>query len=374
MKHEESKDQRSMPDPEHAPPPYPTGEPPDDLSVLYQDHNASPPVPTPESGAQGGSEEQRTKSLLAAYQQTFEVVEDLPAVVWVPWRGKGLRRFVKLPYLRWFIRYFLIDHIYRNLTILNRRLHVISAMNSDHEVNKWDREAVKLYLREGLPRPPYKSLAFAIFFAALLVALPLRSLGDVTLVLDLVGSIMKVDIGGVAKAFTAKELGETVRAMLVLLLTSSILAFFLTSPFVLKRMLFNLYPANRERLVHTAARHQAFSVKGVYAIEDQVFNEVGLRRPKETPFDLILQAFVLVVLLFLSVLLGLLALLAAVAVAYAENITLEGSGFYINLTVDTYWDAIIFFGLPAFICFIAFVASLRLLLKAWRRRNLPRGE
>src|SRR5215212_8858080 len=173
---------------------------------------------------------------------------------------------------------------------------------------------------------------------------------------------MKVDIGGVAKAFTAKELGETVRAMLVLLLTSSIFAFFLTSPFVLKRMLFNLYPANRERLVHTAAREQAFSVKGVYTIEDRVFTEVGLRRPKETPFDLIIRAFVLVVLLLISVLLGLLALLTAVAAASAENITLEGSGWYIHMTVDTFWAAIIFF--------MAFVASFRVLLKAWRRRNL----
>jgi hypothetical protein len=368
MKHEEPKDQRSMPDPQHASPPYPSGEPPEDFSVLYQDHTTSPPLPMPEAGAQGGeSEEQRTKRLLAAYQQTFEVVEDLPAVVWVRWRGKGLRRFVKLPYLRWFIRYFLLHHIYRNLTILNRRLNVIAAMNSDHDLYKWDREALTLYL-QGLPPPPYKRLAFAIFFAALLVALPLRSWGDVTVVLDLVGAIMKVDIGGVAKAFTAKELGETVRAMLVLLLTSSILAFFLTSPFVLKRMLFNLYPANRERLVHTAAREQSFSVKGVYAIEDEVFSEVGLRRPKETPFDLILRVFVLVILLLLSVLLGLLALGTAVAAASTKEVTLElFSILYINLVVDTPWDAIVF-GLPAIIFFIAFVAYSRLLLKAWRRR------
>src|SRR5215204_7542432 len=369
MKQEEPKDPWSTPDPEHTPPPYSTGEPPDDLSGLYQQDHTSPPLPTPESAAQGEFEEQRTKNLLAAYQQTFEVVEDLPAVVWVPWRGKGLRRFVKLPYLRWFIRYFLLHHVYRNLTLLNRRLNVIAAMNSNHDVYKWDREAVTLYL-QGLPPPPYKRLAFAIFFAALLVALPLRSLGDVTVVLDLVGAIMKVDIGGVAKAFTAKELGETVRAMLVLLLTSSILAFFLSSPFVLKRMLFNLYPANRERLIHTAAREQAFSVKGVYAIEDEVFNEVGLRRPKETPFDLIFRVFVLVVLLLLSVLLGLLALVTAVAAAYAENITLEGSGWYIHMTVDTFWDAIIYFAVPAIIFFMAFVACLRVLLKAWRRRNL----
>jgi hypothetical protein len=247
-------------------------------------------------------------------------------------------------------------------------LNVMAAMNSDHDVYKWDREAVTLYL-QATPPPPYKRFAFTIFFAALLVALPLRSLGDVTLVLDVIGSIMKVDIGGVAKAFTAQEFGETVRAMLVLLLTSSILAFFLTSPFVLKRMLFNLYPANRERLVHTAAREQAFSVKGVYAIEDQVFNEVGLRRPKETPYDLIFRAFVLVVLLLLSALLGLLALLAAGAAASAKEFALEGSGWYIHMTVDTYWDATFFFAV-AIIFFMAFVASFRVLLKAWRRRNL----
>jgi len=83
-----------------------------------------------------------------------------------------------------------------------------------------------------------------------------------------------------------------------------------------------------------------------------------------------LRVFVLVVLLLLSVLLGLLALLTAVAAAYAENIQLWGSGWYIHMTVDTFWDAIIFFGLPAIIVFIAFVASFRVLLKAWRRRNL----
>ena len=258
----------------------------------------------------------------------------------------------------------------------------MAAMNSDHDVYKWDREAVKLYLKEGLPPPPYKSLAFAIFFAALVVALPLRSLGDVTVVLDLVGSIMKVDIGGVADASTANELWETVRAMLILLLTSSILAFFLTSPFVLKRMLFNLYPADRERLIHTAAREQAFSVKGVYAIEDQVFGEVGLRRPKEAPFDLLIRVFLLVVLLLLSVILGLLALVTAVAAASGENITLEASYFYINVVVDSPLEellspivaAIIFFAVPAIIFFIAFVASFRVLLKVWRSRYPPRGE
>jgi hypothetical protein len=73
-------------------------------------------------------------------------------------------------------------------------------------------------------------------------------------------------------------------------------------------------------------------------------------------------------------LLGLLALVSALAAANAENVTLEGPGLYIDVVVDTPWDAIIFFAVPAIIFFIAFVACLRVLLKAWRRRNLPRGD
>ena len=139
-------------------------------------------------------------------------------------------------------------------------------------------------------------------------------------------------------------------------------------------MLFNLYPAAKERLSYTAAREQACSVEGIYAIEDQVFNEVGLRRPKEAPFDLLFRVFVLLVLLLLSVLLGLLSLITALAVASAEkNVAFKGSGWYIHMTVDTLWDAIIFFGLPAIIFFMAFVACFRLLLKAWRSRNLPKS-
>jgi hypothetical protein len=80
-----------------------------------------------------------------------------------------------------------------------------------------------------------------------------------------------------------------------------------------------------------------------------------------------------VVLLFLSVLLGLMALVTALAAASAKEVTLEGSSWYIKVAVDSPLDAIIFFALPTIIFFIAFVACFRLLLKAWRRRYPPRG-
>jgi hypothetical protein len=346
---------------------HPAVEPPD-LSLQYEAHT-TPPVAKPESKAQHGSEE-HTKRLLAAYQEILEVTEALPAVVWVPWGEKRLRRSLKVPYLRWFLRYYLTHHMHKSLSILNRRLHAIAALAGDPDVNKADREAVKLYL-QSLPPPPYRRLAFALFFAALLLALPLRSLGDVTQVLDIVGAILRVDVSLVARAFAAKGFLDTVRAILVLLLASSVVASLLASPFVLKRMLFNLYPAPKERLDSTAARKHALSVEGLYALEDQVFREVGLQRPKEMRLDLIFWILVLMVLLLLSACLGLLALAAAGILDVTLEVTFEEISWNVNVILpDDPWV----FALPAIIFFVAFVARLKWLLRAWQKRNPPGGD
>jgi hypothetical protein len=156
-----------------------------------KDHT-TPTATPPESEAHREAEE-RTKKLLAAYQGTLDVVEELPAIVWLRWGEKGLGRFLKIPYLRWFLGYFLTHHIHKSLSTLNRRLHAIAALASDPDVNKANREAVKLYL-QSLPPTPYRSLAFAVVFAALLVALPLQAIGNVFQVLDIVGAIMRFDI------------------------------------------------------------------------------------------------------------------------------------------------------------------------------------
>jgi hypothetical protein len=306
--------------------------------------------------------EQSTQRLLSAYKETIEVAEDLPTVVWLPWGGNGVRRSLKVPYMQWFLTYFLAHHVHKSLNVLNRQLHAIAAVNSDHDIHKWEREAVKLYL-QSLPPPPYKRLAFAIFFVVLLMALPLRSFGDVTHVLELVGATMKIDIGGVGEAFTTQEFWETVRAMLVFLLSFSVVASLLNSTFVLKRVLFNLYPAAKECLGYTAARDHAFSVQGIYELEDRVFSEVGLRRPKEAPFDLLFRAYLLVLLLLLSVFLGLLVLVAALVAAMPEALVLDVGG-----TTSVSWEGASILAFCAIITFIAFVVGLKRLLIAWRWR------
>ena len=355
---------RTAETPGHSSPP---GRPPEpsDRSEVPLDH-ATPANATPESKAQRESEE-RTKELLAAYQGTLDVAEDLPAVVWLRWGDKGLGRFLKVPYLRWFLRYFLTHHINTSLGALDRRLRAIAALAGDPDSNKADRDAVKLYL-ESLP-PPYRNLVFAVVIAALLVALPLRSFGNVLDVLPLVGAMLRFDVSYVGRALTAgEEFDDTVRATIVLLLALSVVASLLTSPFGLKRLLFNLHPATKERIASTAARDNASSVEGLYTLEGQVFREVGLRRPKEGRWDLLFQTFVLTLLLLLSVGLGVMALFFAMSWDLTLEVTSDAPANVDVSLPEVHW---IFYAVPAIVFFVAFVVLLRRLIVACRGRNRP---
>ena len=321
---------------------------------------------TSESGAPSESEE-RTKELLGAYQGTLEVAEDLPAVVWVRWGDRGLGRFLKVPYFRWFLRYFLTHHISKSLSALDRRLHAIAALANDPDTNKANRETVKLYL-QSLPPPPYRKLVFVVVIAAVLLAVPLRGFGNVLDVLPLVGALLRVDITYVARAFTGAELGATVRATIVLLLGLSVVASLMTSPFGLKRLLFNLHPLTKERIASTAARDHAFSVEGLYVLEEQVFREVGLRRPKEGQWDLLFLTFALVLLLLLSLGLGFLALFLGMSWDLIVEVD-TGAPATVNVSLpEVHW---IFYALPAIVFLVAFVVLLKRLIVAWRGRNGP---
>jgi hypothetical protein len=114
--------------------------------------SADPEGTTPEQEAKQESEE-RMRGLLEAYQEVLEAVEELPALVWVTWDRKGLGRYFKVPYLRWFLAYFVTYHIDRSLNTLERRLNAIGAFSGDPDSNRKTRETVKLFL-QSLPKPP----------------------------------------------------------------------------------------------------------------------------------------------------------------------------------------------------------------------------
>lgn len=331
--------------------------------MLSQDH-PEPAQATPGSDSQSDSEE-LTRRLLGAYQGTLDLAEDLPAVVWVRWGTIGLWRYLKVPYLRYYLQYYLIAHIQKSLTTLNRRLYANAALANDPNVNKATRDTVDLYLR-SLPRLPYRTLIFAVAIAALLVSLPLASFGNVLDVLPLVGSMLRFDIYYVTRSLEGQEFDNAVRGAIVLLLALSVVASLLTSPFELKRMLFNLYPATKERLACTAARDHAYKVEGLYALEERLFREVGLPRPKEGRWDLLFQTFVLVLLLLLSVCLGGFALIFGMAWDVRLKVTSEAPANVNFILPEVHW---IFYALPAMIFFMAFVVALKRLVVALRRRQ-----
>ena len=319
---------------------------------------------TPEQEARRESEE-RIRKLLEAYQGTLDTVDKLHAVVWVPWDRKGLGSYFKVPYLQLFLKYFVVHHIGRSLDTLNRRFYAIAAVSDDPDVNRTNRETVKLYL-QSLPRVPYRLLIFAAILAALVIALPLQAFGNVLYVLDLVGAMLRSDVGYVGRALQGYELGPTVRSIIVLLVGLIVVAGLLTSPFGLKRILFNLHPWTKERLDSTAARSHGFRVEGLYALEDSIFEEAGIRRPKEGQWDLAFQTFLLSFLLVFGLCLAGLTLVIFMSWDINLNVDAGGSAnVHFTLPVVSWVYYALFTGLV----FAAFVLLLRRLLKAWKKRS-----
>jgi hypothetical protein len=139
-------------------------------------------------------------------------------------------------------------------------------------------------------------------------------------------------------------------------------------------MLFNLYPATKERIDSTAARGHTYSVEGLYALEDRVFGEVGLQRPKEGRGDLVVQICILMLLLLLGLFVGFLALVIAMSWDFTIEVTSDAPDLPANVNVtlpEVHW---IFYALPALISLVAFVVLLRRLIVAWGRRNRPASE
>jgi hypothetical protein len=324
----------------------------------------NPEVTTSELEARLESEE-RIRGLLQAYKDTLNTVKDLPVVVWVPWDRKGLGRYFKVPYLRWFLTYFAVHHIDRSLNTLNRCFLETAAVSADPDFNRTSREAVKLYL-QSLPRPPYRVLIFAAVLAALVIALPLQAFGNVFYVLDLAGAMLRSDVGYVGRAFQGKDLGSTVRSFIVLLGGLIVVATLLTSPFGLKRILFNLHPWSRERLDSTAARGHAFRVEGLYALEDGVFEEAGIWRPHEGRWDLVFQTFLLSLLLVFGLCMAFLTL--AVLLSWNVNLNVD-TGAPSEVTFMLPGVSWVYYALFTGLVLAAFVLLLKRLITAWKKRS-----
>jgi hypothetical protein len=349
--------------PKSAPNPHQTAEP---SSPEHSEDHANQEDTTPEQQEAREESEERIRGLLKAYQETLEKVDDLPAVVWVPWGRKGVGHYFKVPYLRWFLKYFVEYHIGRYLRAFDRRFHAIIALSGDPDSNKANRETVEHYL-QSLPSPPFRILIFSAVLAALVIALPLHSFGNEFYVLNLVGALLRFDVAYVGNALAGMQLDAAVRSLTVLVIGLIGVGTLLTSPFGLKRILFNLYPWTKERLDSTAARSHGYRVEGIYALEEGIFSEVGTRRPKEGRWDLVFQTFLLSLLLVFGLCMAALTLVFYMAWNIHLNVNVKGSHLHTQFILpEVSW---VYYALVSGLVFALIVLLLRRLLTAWKKRS-----
>jgi hypothetical protein len=365
-------DSAAVPPPSQPPAPAPEAAP-EPVSHPAEDPVAEPveeALLTPEQEAAQQSERD-VKALIVAYQRTLEKVDDMPALVWISWARTGPGKYLKVPYLRWFLRFFVAHHVSRNLTALSRRLHSNAALAADSDANRSSRDMIKLY-QQSLPSPPYRNLIFAVIAAALVIALPLQAIGNVFYVLDLVGAVLRVDVSYLGRAFASKELLPTVRSLLVLLIGLIVVGGLLTSPFGLKRALLNLYPWTDEDFGQTAARSHGYRVDGIYALEAKVCDHLGAKQPLEGRWDLGFQTALLVCLVVVELMLILVTTALALRLPIFIDIDIGGDGpvYEFSLPDLPWWN----YGLVTGLVFVACVLLIWRLVGAWKVRRRPKAR
>jgi hypothetical protein len=170
----------------------------------------------------------------------------------------------------------------------------------------------------------------------------------------------------VGRALEGNEVGPTVRSLIVLLVGLIVVGGLLTSPFGLKRILFNLFPWTKERLDSTAARSHGFRVEGLYALEDSIFSEAGIRRPKEGRWDLAFQTFLLSFLLVFGLCLAGLTLVFFMSWDFNLYVDAGGSANVYLTVPEVSW---VYYAVFTGLVFAAFVLLLRRLVTAWKKRS-----
>jgi hypothetical protein len=309
--------------------------------------------------------------LLAAYNETLDLYDRLPHVIWVRKSQGFLGRFLLVPRWRWTLRYFLSHHMARTLMLLKRRFYADTAISGDAEVSRVEREVVENF-EQTLPPIPYRRLIVGLSFVIFLLAsLMVGGRGDAILnkvppaALEAATSpqtMASPEDSEVHELFGAASKDPlsafTVALVLVILVWCALTI--VVSGFRLKRMLFNLYPLERDSLLSTSdVDHRARS-EGIYALEARLFSELGLSPPFEPPFDLLVGVLIRV----LSLLWAILLVCGGVACIFFGAVTNNDPylrlGFYILAIL------LIVIGLPVLVGSI--VALVRSAL-TWRRRK-----
>lgn len=258
----------------------------------------------------GGSQ---VYELLWTYQEVLDAVGELPLMPMVLWRRTG--RLHYLPRPRWLLRYFMLRHVVRVLSGLDRRYSARAALGLAADTEQQDREAVREF-RQSLPPIRQNIYLILLVVATVVLGRPIidkvitvafdwtqaSRLGDSELhrqtrqIVEALGESVSVDFTSANRAIDALLSGGLIPVALVTL--GLVLSLYVVlRPFVpsfrLKRMLLNLAPESEGQHRSVTAGWSVSHATGIYERERLVFEELGGRPPVESPFDLIVPALVM---------------------------------------------------------------------------------
>ncbi|MGH3130249.1 MAG: RDD family protein, partial [Gaiellaceae bacterium] len=278
--------------------------------------------------------------LLRRYADVLELARVLPRLVWLRRRDTRFGRLVRVPRLRWLLRYFLVLHMHRMVQELRRRSHARAALHGQ-SVGRADLEALESFERSLPPSPPKKVLLFLLLVSVFLtsfsiasavgnrtlpketklVAEPLGSLTAGMLTLDRrelfrgIKSFGCRDVGSEKPDCTARRAAaSTVTALMLIASSVWLLLLVPLTSFKLKRVVLNAEPATPGDVRGSFAAEEADAARGTYALERGAFELLGGARPREVPFDLLVQATLMIV----PLLLGAIALRSVIASLVSE--------------------------------------------------------
>jgi uncharacterized RDD family membrane protein YckC len=347
----------------------------------------------PATSDSGTSHAPDPRALLTEYRAVLAEVERLHLVRLLRRRRGKLGFVLRAPRLRAFVRFFVIYHLTRSVTALQRLYQCGAALSPDDE--SYERGAKQVdafakFLPPYRPRRMLLILAVSIFFGSFLLARdvvgswnPAPSFlvgvhgGTFSETAGPLGNIMRASVtptpeklgdalqsfvcasktsnGKWTKCSAGRGFATTVASLILLGTVIWLVTALPVTSFRLKRMLFDLRPAGAEAVGGAFAIDHAATASGLYRQEARLFRALGARPPRETPFDLLSEASVLVLPIWVSILV---ALEAIYGIRYVTRWGVNAGD--LTAIVLFFYGAALLFMLPA--------ARLVFLRRTYRRR------
>src|SRR4051794_6266432 len=239
------------------------------------------------------------RDLLRAYDGLLRWERELPPVLWLRHGSAGLGRHVRVPRMRFGLRWLLLDHMQRTLERVRAELDARQMLGPD-PTDAADGAAVESCLRSlsAIPRKRLGLLA-AVAGVGLAHFLALRHpaaapLGDLTR--NVAALSPDKAVSSLAEFDTP---AKVVYAVLFLCLAFYAVLVLPMTAFRLKRTLFNLGPERKEALRGVAAFEHVTLSAGVYDLERRVAKRLQARHTfDERPLDLIVSSMLVVPMLW----------------------------------------------------------------------------